>query len=118
MGQLVKVVFRLVTAAGGAPVTGDDIRVRIFDRDPLHDDLLGECGVDSNGAGELMFDLGQVSSIDSPGETDPDIYLEVFRAGAPVFRSQVKRDVDFLSRNPFTGMAGSLTKDLGVFLVG
>ena len=118
MGQLVRVVFRLVTASNGAPVTGEDLRVRIFDRDLLQDDLLGECGVDANGAGELTFDLGQVSSVDSPGETDPDIYLEVLRAGTPVFRSEVKPDVDFLSRHPITGAASSLTKDLGVFVVG
>jgi|GEM_PF-611573 len=118
MGQLVKIVFRLVAASDGRPITGDDLLVWIYDRDPFQDDLLGECGVDANGFGELMFDLGKVSSLDSPGETDPDVYLEVLRAGTPVFRSQVKRDVDFLSRHPVTGMAGSLTKDLGVFEVG
>lgn len=118
MGQLVKLVFRLITASDGTPVTGNDVRVQIFDRDLLHDDLLGECGVDANGAGEVVFNLGLVSSVDSPGETDPDVYLVVTRNGTPVFKSHVIADIDFLSRHPVTGMAGSLTKDLGVFVVG
>lgn len=116
MGQLVKVNFRLARR-DKTPISGADILVQIVDQDPLSDDLLGTCGVDATGAGELMFDLDLASSADSPLEMQPDVYLKVFRNGALIYRSDVKLDVDFLAVHPVTGMANSLTKDLGVFIV-
>lgn len=113
VSQLCMVNFRLLDADNGGPYAHSDVRVLLLDADLVHDDFLGEARVGPDGYGEVIFDLTDASSLDSPGETKPDLYLSVRLAGRELARSPVQVDVDFLWKHPVTGEQRALTINLG-----
>jgi hypothetical protein len=118
MHALVRVVARFVSAREGTPVGGSAYRARLFDQDAVADDLLDEQQPAADGTVGFTFDLAAASSLDSPGEIEPDLYVVLLRDGAEVFRSTPAADVTFLGAHPVTGMDVGKTRDLGVFRVG
>jgi hypothetical protein len=91
------------------------MKARLMDQDTLSDDVLAEAVPDSSGNVAFQFKLGLASSVDSPGETQPDLYIQVLLDDVEVFRSGSIKDVDFLMPNPVTGLQDSVTQDLGTF---
>ena len=118
MHKLVRVVGRFASAVDGTPIGGPAYRARLFDKDPLSDDLLSEAVPAPDGSVGFTFDLSEASSADSPGEVAPDLYVVLLRDGQPAFRSDVIPNVSFFGRHPVTGMEIEFTHDLGVLRVG
>lgn len=111
--RLVRVLARLHGGGGEPPFLR--MKARLMDQDTLSDDVLAEAVPDSSGNVAFQFNLGLASSVDSPGETQPDLYIQVLLDDVEVFRSGSIKDVDFLMPNPVTSLQDSVTQDLGTF---
>ncbi len=75
------------------------LTAQLWDQDPISDDLLAT-GVAKGSypdfTAEFVFDLSKASSLDSPFETRPDLYVLIEDwNGREVFRSKVHKDVSF-----------------------
>ncbi len=101
--------------ATGAPLRGAAYKVKLYDKDPLKDDFLGESALDETGTAAFTFTSLHVKSVDSPGETKPDLYFVVEREGKEIFRSPVHPDVDFEKEDPVSKRKTSLTQEFGPF---
>ena len=101
----------------GAPISGPGWRARVFDRDILMDDKLGDVRVDDEGKATFLLPVADIKSLDSPGERTPDLYFRLFHNGKEVFRSEVIEDVDFESLHHVSGDPVSLTREFGPYQV-
>ncbi len=117
MSQFAKVYARFLRKSDGKPLFGGHYSVKLYDKDILIDDKLGESRLGDDGRAQLLFDLADVSSSYAPLELKPDLYLTVFEGDREIFRSPVRWNLDFLHRDPVTGQQDDLTQDLGTFEV-
>ncbi|MCF7859607.1 MAG: hypothetical protein K9N07_09870 [Candidatus Cloacimonetes bacterium] len=117
MSQIIKINARFVCASTGKPLTGKAYKVRIYDKDILVDDLMGEAFLNDDGKIELITSIDKADSLDSPGETKPDIYFKVYKDDKLIYTSNVFQDVDFLKKDEVTGLENHLTQFFGVFKV-
>jgi hypothetical protein len=98
-----------------APLTGDQFRLRLYDKDIFGDDYLGESKLNEAGEGHISFGqkaFGDMLNID----TLPDFYFVLYNNNVPVFTSKVMEDVDLKSIEQFKTGAGEVV-DLGTYLV-
>jgi hypothetical protein len=113
-------IFKVIgkfTDEDGYPLTGDDYEVALLDEDKYFDDKLGMSALSPEGEAEFLVSAADILSIDSAGETTPDLYFVVRKHGDEVFRSEVFTEVDFEAKDPVTGRARGLTKAFGPFRV-
>jgi hypothetical protein len=115
--MLIKVIAHFIDKATKKPLSGNDFKAKLYDHDVVGDDFIGESGLDRNGTVEILADLGDAVSTDSPLEAYPDLYFALHDKNGIVFESQVFKDVDFLSKDDVTGEHRSITRDLGTFEV-
>ncbi len=101
----------------GGPVTGQGIEAGLRDKDRFFDDKLGVCTLNSRGEAEFIFTAEDIDSIDSRGETRPDLYFVLWRNGEEIFQSEVFENVDFDAVDPVTGRKKGLTQAFGPFSV-
>ena len=109
-------IFKVIgkfTDENGNPLTGNDYEVALLDEDRFFDDKLGTATLSPDGEAEFVFAAADILSIDSAGETTPDLYFVVRKNGKEVFRSEVFDEVSFESRDPVTGRAKGLTQSFG-----
>ncbi len=116
MGIFIHTKFQLLEKVSGDPLTGDNILVKLYDKDPLEDDFLGEGHPDKNGNITIKFDLDNVSSADSPFEDKPDLYFIVYKGQKEIYRSTVLEDVDTSKEGGFDFKSGK-ELDLGSYLI-
>ena len=109
----VRILARFVCNEPAAPY--ERMKARLWDKDPVSDDMLAEAAPDQEGHLAFQFDLGLASSMDTPAERRPDLYIQVLLDDVEIFRTPVQTDVDFLKPNPVTGLQDHLTQDLGTF---
>lgn len=117
MPLFVRIIAKFVIEKTGKPIVGKDYIVKIFDKDLLSDDLLGEASLDNDGTIHLLTDLDKASSIDTPLEFKPDVYFVVYYKNKKIFKSKVFYDVDFLEINKVTKKRENLTRFFGEFKV-
>lgn len=113
-------IFKVIgkfTDEDGYPLTGDDYEVALLDKDRYFDDKLGKSALSPEGEAEFLITAADILSIDSAGETTPDLYFVVRKGGEEVFRSEVFAEVDFEATDPVTGRAKGLTRAFGPFQV-
>ena len=113
-------IFKVIgkfTDGDGNPLTGSDYEVALLDEDKYFDDKLGTSALSSEGEAEFLVTIADILSIDSVGETTPDLYFVVRKGGKEIFRSDVFAEVDFEAKDPVTGRAKGLTKAFGPFQV-
>jgi len=115
MTKIVKVIARFVSKKTGAPLTGEEYTVRLYDNDLVSDDFIGEGKPDKKGVVEILTDLGKTSSTDSPAEKKPDLYFEVYGKHGVIYQSKVFKNMDFLQEDHVSGQMTGLAKDLGTF---
>jgi hypothetical protein len=101
----------------GRALTGDDLRVELFDQDPMSDDKLGDVPLDPSGTAVFDFAPEAMRSYDSPLETEPDLYFIVYRGDKEVFRSKVFVDVQFKKHHVSARDERVLERAFGPFLV-
>ncbi|MBM4108265.1 MAG: hypothetical protein FJ255_05560 [Phycisphaerae bacterium] len=116
MAGLYRFVVRFVDKASGKPVTGPAYRVRFFDKDIIHDNRLGESPLDGQGSAGVIVSSAAFKGLDSPGETEPDLYCVLMKDGQQVFKTPVRMNVKVEATDPVTGR-DARTIDLGVFKV-
>ena len=97
----------------GAPLSGGDWSVRVYDDDPLFDEYLGEAKLNQQGEAGLMITVADIVSIDSLGERTPDLYFVLYHRGKKIFKSAVFDNVEFESTDPVTGESDLLTQSFG-----
>ena len=113
MSKMIRVIAQFSHKSDGTPITGQEYVAKLYDKDILLDDEMGESYPDSKGRIDILCPLALASSFDSPGEQKPDLYFVLLENGKEIFRSHVFKNVDFLGDNPSAG----LRQDLGEFRV-
>ena len=111
----IEVKLRLIKKGNDAPLTGNEISVRLYDKDVFNDDFLGESKPDSDGVATFLFSPGDFSK---PANLDnrPDFYFAVYKSGNEIFNSKVMSDVVISDYDQVVMKEGKVI-DLGTFLV-
>lgn len=110
-----EVTARFIAKGIDAPLSGAAYTVRLFDKDLLSDDFIGESGLDSNGYSKISFHhsaFGDLANL----ETFPDLYFVVYKNGEPIFKSKVIEDVDLEAIEQYKKGEGEVI-DLGTYLI-
>ena len=116
MEELITIKARLVEKETASPIAADGTFVKLFDKDLFEDDFLGQAAIDSSGSVEITFKSSDFSSIDSPGEENPDLYFTVYKYGKLIFKSKVIKDLDLTRIHQMEPGKGKII-DLGVFAI-
>lgn len=116
MELLIHVHARFIRKADGKPLHGNHFRIRLFDKDPLRNDFLGETYLDHDGIARFNIDPAAYRGGDTPGEQKPDLFLQVLQNGNPVFTTPVAKNIDLSEYSEFNTQEGEQL-DLGSFLV-
>jgi hypothetical protein len=106
---------RLIAKGSDAPMTGEAYKVRLFDRDFMQDEYLGESALDKNGVASIEFAIKDMNR----GPLDdkwPDFFFVVYKGDKVIFQSQVMENVDIDSIEHYEKGKGEVI-DLGTFLV-
>lgn len=96
MAQICHVNARLLNEDGTVVPAG--VRVDLMDEDPISDDFLGTSTVGEDGAVAVVFNLEDAKSLDTPFETEPDLYFRVQRGSLTLVRSKTRPNVQFLNQ--------------------
>lgn len=110
-----EVLARFIGKGHEQPVTGGAYTVRLFDADLTSDDHLGECTLDENGFAKIKFkhaDFGGALQL----ESNPDLYLVVYKHKAEIFRTGIMKDINLESLEKFKMGEGEVI-DLGTYLI-
>ena len=116
MGIFIHTKIKLVEKGVGTVLTGSSITVKLYDKDPLTDDYLGEGSPDEAGNVLIKFDLDKIKSADTPLEEFPDLYFKVFKNGTHYFQSPVLDDINTETEGEFNFTEGKVI-DLGTYLI-
>jgi hypothetical protein len=79
----IRILARFISADSLAPF--NRMKAVLWDRDPVSNDMLGDSALDDSGCVVFQFNLAAASSIDSPGEVNPDIYIQILLDTVEVF---------------------------------
>ena len=116
MGIFIHTKIQLIEKGTGAPFSGETVSVKLYDKDPITDDFLGEAKPDKDGNVLIKFDLNKIKSADTPFELFPDLYFRVYKEGIPFFESPVSDDIDTEQEGDFSFTEGKII-DLGTYLI-
>ena len=109
----IQILARFLGTHGVVPY--ERMRARLWDQDLISDDMLGEAALDSMGRVTFKFNLKLASSIDSPGEVQPDLYIQILLDDVEVFRTAVKKDVLLIAGGSADQLGSTNALDLGEF---
>ena len=112
---LFNVTGRFVFKSGGKPVTGEEYRIWLYDKDIVEDDKMGEGMLNEDGRFDITCDLANASSIDSPGERKPDLYCILLKNGHEIYRSKVFKNSQPFVKSPFSRKKKGIILYLGTF---
>lgn len=112
----ITVHVRFFDAIEDQPLTGEDYKVFLYDKDIFEDDYLGSSGLNDKGEATIIFHTGQFKSIDSPLEHFPDLYCVLFRDNTILFQSNIVKDLDIEKYSSFDTQHG-WHFNLGTFLI-
>jgi hypothetical protein len=116
MSIFIHTKIKLLEKGSGTPFKGDTISVKLYDKDPLSDDFLGEAKPDETGEVTIKFDLNKIKSADSPLEQHPDLYFRVYKNGTQYFESPLADNIDIEQEGDFSFTEGEII-DLGTYLI-
>ena len=106
---------RFHRSAGQDAPGPNDTEVRLMDRDPGRDDVLGEAVPDAEGRVSFRFSAKDFSP-DLFRERFPDLYLQVRSGEDVLYTSPVMEDTDIMQTGSFDIHEGAVL-DMGVFLL-
>ena len=109
----IQILARFLGTHGVVPY--ERMRARLWDQDLVSNDLLGEAALDPMGCVAFQFDLKSISSIDSLGEVQPDLYIQILLDDVDVFRTAVKKDVLLMADGSADPLRSTSALDLGEF---
>lgn len=116
MEELITIRAKLVGKETALPIAADGTFIKLFDKDLLEDDFLGQSTVDSEGKVEITFQTSDFTSLDSPGEEKPDLYFTVYKYGKLIYKSKVVTDLDLNKIYTLEPGKGKVL-DLGIFAI-
>ena len=111
----IEVTVRFIAKGSDTPLSGDAYKLRLYDKDMIGADYLGESGLDTNGMARIRFSHSAFGEWDSLEEY-PDFYFILYKEEAEIFRSGVMEDTDISFLEQFKMGEGEVV-DLGTFLV-
>ena len=97
------------------PIKGPEYRVRLYDKDLIEDDFLGESNIDENGVDQFTFDNQSFSDF-ANADQYPDFYFILFKNDEALFKSKVMDNVNLSVLEEFKSSKGEVI-NLGTFLV-
>ncbi len=106
--------IRLIATGSDQPLNGEEYKVRLYDKDVVNDDFLGESGV-TNGLATFTISREMFSGF-LHLEEKPDIFFVVFKNGNKIFESEAMADMEISDLQQFVMNEGEVI-DLGTFLV-
>lgn len=109
------VQVRLIGRGKDQPVTGNEFKVRLYDKDIFNDDFLGESKTNEDGLAKFIFtqkDFKKPMGLDQK----PDFYFVVYQNDEVIFKSKVMSNLDISNIENFVMSEGELI-DLGTFLI-
>ncbi len=110
------VTARFITKGNDKPLYGDDFTVRLYDRDIIDDDYLGESRLDEQGHIRIAFAHDAFVNDAAFKEAKPDFYFVVLQNGRSVFTSKVLEELSIEDLQQFRMGEGEVV-DLGTFLI-
>jgi|LFEF01.1.fsa_nt_gb hypothetical protein len=110
------VTARFITKGNDQPLYGDGFTVRLYDRDIIDDDYLGESRLDEEGHIRIAFAHDAFVNDAAFKEAKPDFYFVVLQSGRPVFTSKVLEELSIEDLQQFRMGEGEVV-DLGTFLI-
>ena len=113
--MMIEVKIRFIAKGSDAPLSGDDYKVKLFDKDLISEDHLGESGLDANGVATIKFTHGAFGEWNNL-EKYPDFYFVLHKGGKEIFKSEILEDFDVDGLEQFKMGEGEVV-DLGTFLV-
>ncbi len=116
MELLINVQAEFLHKKEGGPVHGASYIVRLFDKDPLNDDFLGETTPDHEGRVHFVVHPGDWRKKDLIRENAPDFYITVLQDGTEIFKTPVAVNFNFDTEGNFNAEDGEWI-DLGTFLI-
>ena len=78
----IEVTVRFISKGSDAPLSGDEYKLRLYDKDIIGADYLGESGLDTNGIASIRFSHSAFGEWDSLEEY-PDFYF-ILNNNSPV----------------------------------
>lgn len=117
MELLIHVSARFIHNHNSAPVFGSQYTARLYDKDIINDDFLGESRPDGEGNVAFTIDPKQYRSEDSMLETKPDFYIVLMDEGRQIFKTPVANNIDLHTMADFNLQEGEKL-DLGTFMIG
>lgn len=110
------VTARFITKGNDKPLYGDDFTVRLYDRDIIDDDYLGESRLDEQGHIRIAFAHDAFVNDAAFKEAKPDFYFVVLQNGKSVFTTKVLEELSIEDLQQFRMGEGEVV-DLGTFLI-
>ena len=117
LNEEINIEIRVLLIAKGTdnPVTGDQYKVRLFDKDIFNDDFLGESSLNKEGLAKFRLTKKHFEGFGGLHEK-PDFYFVVYRDNKEIFKSKVMKNLDLSDIEEFRMKEGELI-DLGTFLI-
>ncbi|RXK61820.1 hypothetical protein ESA94_02055 [Lacibacter luteus] len=110
------VTARFITKGNDKPLFGDGYTVRLYDRDIVDDDYLGESYPDKEGHIRIAFAHDAFVNDAAFKEAKPDFYFVVLQNDKPVFTTKVLQELSIEDLQQFKMGEGEVV-DLGTFLI-
>jgi hypothetical protein len=112
----VTVTAKFIDANTLSPLKGSNYEFQLFDEDLIKDEFLGSCFVNSKGEAKLSFDLRQLKSFDSPFETRPDLYFNLYERDKEIYKSETFKNIHLNRYGELSGEHG-YALNLGTYVM-
>ncbi len=110
------VTARFIVKGADAPLTGNDYVVRLYDKDVVDNDYLGESLLDEEGRIRITFAHDAFVNEAAFHEAKPDFFFVILNKNKIIFTSKVLEDLSLKDLERFKMGEGEWV-DLGTFLV-
>ena len=111
----IEVKATFISKGTDAPLTGENLLLRLYDKDIFGDDFLGESNLNEKGEGFISFGAKAFGDAFN-AEALPDFYFVLYHDSVPVFESKVIEDLDISTIEQYKKGEGEIV-DLGTYLV-
>ena len=111
----IEVTIHFLAKGSGNPLKGEAYWVKLFDKDLIGTDHLGESGLDDNGRAKISFShssFGEWNRL----EKYPDFYFTLEKNAVEIYKSEVLENFDIKQIEEFKMGAGELI-ELGTYLI-
>lgn len=111
----IEITARFIARGSDLALTGTGYTVRLYDKDIVGADFLGESALDENGVATISCSHSSFSEWNKL-EKYPDLYFILLHDGKEILKSKLMENVDIDFQEQFKMGEGEIV-DLGTFLV-